>query len=153
FPGASSDIPAPLARMLAAEASRTAQEFFTTCVRALDYCPPVDITFGDFLRAVITSDFDLHPTDASGIRNAFMEAFRVRGIIPDGAAFFSETAIAWPAAKGFAPIENLDFGDPDGLTPGQQESVGKALRAYFDDPQHCRAMGFDERLRVKIPSF
>ncbi len=35
--------------------------FFTVCVRALDYCPPVDITFGDFLRAVVTADFDLHP--------------------------------------------------------------------------------------------
>src|SRR5262249_40023361 len=151
--GESSDIPAPLARTLAAEASRTAQQFFTICVRALDYCPPVDITFGDFLRAVITSDFDLHPTDASGIRSAFMGAFRVRGIVPDGAAFFSETAIAWPAAKGLAPIENLDFGDPNGLTPDQQKSVKEALRAYFDDPEHLRAMGFDEGLAVRIPSF
>ncbi len=27
-----------------------------TCIRALDYCPPVDITFGDYLRAIITAE-------------------------------------------------------------------------------------------------
>ena len=46
------DLPVPLAERLAAEASRTAEQFFVICARALDYCPPVDITFGDFLRAV-----------------------------------------------------------------------------------------------------
>ena len=33
------------------------------CIRALDYCPPVDITFGEYLRALITADFDLVPDD------------------------------------------------------------------------------------------
>ena len=32
----------------------TAKFFFRLCARALDYCPPVDVTFGDFLRALIT---------------------------------------------------------------------------------------------------
>jgi len=53
---AQAELSIPLARLLADEASRTARLFFMVCVRALDYCPPVDITFGDFLRAVITSD-------------------------------------------------------------------------------------------------
>jgi hypothetical protein len=70
------DLPDALARLLAEEASRIAEQFFTLCVRALDYCPPVDITFGDFLRAVITSP----PSDRQGLRDAFMQAFRVRGI-------------------------------------------------------------------------
>ncbi len=26
------------------------------CIRAIDYCAPVGITFGDYLRAVITAD-------------------------------------------------------------------------------------------------
>jgi hypothetical protein len=50
------------------------------CVRALDYCPPTDITFGEYLRAIITADFDLVPDDDLGYRIAFVEAFRKRGI-------------------------------------------------------------------------
>src|SRR5450631_4030130 len=77
------DIPTPLADRLAEEASRTAEQFFVVCARALDYCPPVDVTFGDFLRAVLTADLDLHPEAPDGVRDAFMEAFRLRGIVAD----------------------------------------------------------------------
>ena len=52
------------------------------CIRALDYCPPVDITFGEYLRALITADTDLVPNDKLGYRIAFIEAFRNRGIYP-----------------------------------------------------------------------
>jgi hypothetical protein len=147
------DLPIPLARRLADEASSTADLFFTVCVRALDYCPPVDITFGDFLRAVVTSHCDLYPTDELGLRDAFMQAFRVRGINPDGASFFSESAIAWPPAKGLPPIPNLEFGDPNGLTSKQQAECASALRAYFADKANRVALGFDPDLEVEIPSF
>ncbi len=80
------DLPVPLAERLAAEASRTAEQFFMICARALDYCPPVDITFGDFLRAVLTADLDFHPDDPDGVRDALMQAFRLRGIVADEAA-------------------------------------------------------------------
>ena len=33
------------------------------CIRALDYCPAVDITFGEYLRALITADLDAVPND------------------------------------------------------------------------------------------
>jgi hypothetical protein len=151
------DLPDPLARLLAEEASRTAEQFFTLCVRALDYCPPVDITFGDFLRAVITSHFDLHPTDKSGLRDAFMQAFRVRGIIPDGASFFSDTAIAWPMAQHLPPIPNLEFGDPNGLTRDEQDRAAEALRSYFKDPnvrgQFAALGALDPEAPVNISSF
>jgi hypothetical protein len=149
----STDLPVPLARMLAEEASRTAELFFTVCVRALDYCPPVDITFGDYLRAIVTSDLDLHPNDETGLRDAFMQAFRVRGIVPDGSAFFSDTAIAWPSATGLAPIENLEFGDPNGLSVDQQNAARKSFDAYFADPANVRALGFDNKLPVRTISF
>ncbi len=48
-----------LVNRLADEAAKTAQHVLTICIRALDYCPPVDVYFGDYLRAVITSDYDL----------------------------------------------------------------------------------------------
>jgi len=150
------DLPYPLARLLAEEASRWAEQCFSVCVRALDYCPPVDITFGDFLRAVITSDFDLHPTDKSGLRDAFMQSFRIRGIVPE-ASFFSDTAIAWPMAKDLPPIPNLEFGDPNGLTPVEQKRTADALRSYFADAevrQQFASLGvLDRECPVDIPSF
>ena len=52
------------------------------CIRALDYLPPVDVTFFEYLRALITADFDLVSDDRLNYRVAFVEAFRRRGIYP-----------------------------------------------------------------------
>lgn len=54
------------------------------CIRALDYCPPVDVTFGEFLRAIITADVDLVASDPRNYRLHFIDAFRRRGIYPQG---------------------------------------------------------------------
>jgi hypothetical protein len=140
--------------LLAEKASTAADVFFKVCVRALDYCPPVDITFGDFLRAVVTSDFDLHPDDSVGLRDAFMQAFRVRGIVPEGSAFFSDVAIAWPSAgNDFPLVDGLVFGDPSGLTREQQDACKAALQAYVDNPAHRVLLGFDPEVPITIPSF
>jgi hypothetical protein len=65
------------------------------CVRAIDYCPPVDITFGEFLRAVITADFDLVEDDDLNYRIAFIEAFRKRGIYPRDVRTLSVESLLW----------------------------------------------------------
>ena len=93
------ELPASLANLLAATAARIADDFFVLCARAIDYCPPVDVTFGDFLRALITVSMDLHPDDEHRVRQALMQAFRVRGIVPEGARFYSEDALCWPRAQ------------------------------------------------------
>jgi hypothetical protein len=149
------DIPTALADRLCDEATRLAELFFQICVRALDYCPPVDITFGSYLRAIITADFDLHPIDDGGFRDAIMQSFRLRGILPEGAGYFSETAVAWPraASLGLPPIVGLDFGDSNGLTRPQKDLDRKVLQAYVDDPENRRRLGFDLGLPVSIPSF
>jgi hypothetical protein len=152
--GTSDVLPDALTRLLAQKASGCADLFFKVCVRALDYCPPVDITFGDFLRAVITSDFDLHPDDSIGLRDAFMQAFRVRGIVPEGSAFFSDVAIAWPPApKDLPPINGLVFGDPNGLTRSQQDASKHALQTYVDDEGNRERLDFDPVAPITIPSF
>ncbi|MEP6602252.1 MAG: peptidase S8, partial [Nitrospirota bacterium] len=71
-----------LVRRLADEASKSATHVLTMCIRALDYVPPVDITFFEYLRAIITADFDLVSDDKLNYRVAFVEAFRRRGIYP-----------------------------------------------------------------------
>ena len=52
-----------LTARLAQEAARCADRVLQMCIRAIDYCPPVDITFGDFLRGIITADLDFSPED------------------------------------------------------------------------------------------
>jgi hypothetical protein len=147
------DLPIPLAERLAAEASRTAGQFFVICARALDYCPPVDITFGDFLRAVLTADLDTHPEDPDGVRDAFMQAFRLRGIYPDGAASFSEESLFWPKVqRGKLSVEGLVFGDPNGLTKEEKDQNGKALRAFAK--KNARKLGFSlADGPIDVPSF
>src|SRR5437588_5829277 len=72
-----------LTERLAHEANKSARHVQEICIRALDYCPPVDITFADYLRALITADADLVSQDRFGYRVAFLEAFGKRGIYPE----------------------------------------------------------------------
>jgi len=149
------DLPGPLANRLATEASRTADEFFIICARALDYCPPVDITFGDFLRALLTAHRDLHPQDPDGVHDALMEGFRLRGIVADGATSFSEESLFWPKVpreSDLPRVTGLVFGDPNGLTKAEKDTNGEVLRAYAK--VNAPRLGFRPNAEpIKAPSF
>jgi len=171
------DLPNAMARLLAQEASDTAAEFFQLVARALDYCPPVDVTFGDFLRALITVNIDLKEDDGRMVRDCLMQAFRVRGIYPEGASFFSEDALCWPRvpkwseehpAEGALPpvcvkftdsneTTKLVFGNPNGLTYEQKNINGRVLRQYAEE--NAALLGFDAdpslplELKPYAPSF
>lgn len=71
-----------LVRRLASEAAKSANHVLMMCIRALDYLPPVDVTFFEYLRALITADYDVMREDRLNYRVAFVEAFRRRGIYP-----------------------------------------------------------------------
>lgn len=160
---ASGALPQPLADLLAASAAKMAQTFFELCARALDYCPPVDLTFGDFLRALITADLDYYPDDTDGIRDALMQAFRLRGIVADDAAYFSEKSLCWAELQRDAlpPVRGLKFGDPNGLTRAEQDINGDVLRKWAR--ANADALGFapkdagdqdgDDRYGIAVPSF
>jgi hypothetical protein len=90
------DIPHDLADILAEEAVQLAHSFLTMCIRAIDYCPPVDVTLGEFLRAVITADHDVVADDKWDYRDAWIESFAERHIHPtEGVDFLSEDALLW----------------------------------------------------------
>jgi hypothetical protein len=91
-----------LVNRLADEAAKTARHVLTMCIRALDYCPPLDITFGEYLRALITADFDLVRDDDLGYRTAFIEAFRRRGIYPRDVRTLSEGSLVWQPPAVFS---------------------------------------------------
>jgi subtilisin family serine protease len=102
-PGA---IPADLATRLAEEAAQVAGEVLQMCIRALDYCPPVDITFGDYLRALITADQDVAGETRREHRVALVAAFRERGIYPPGVRQLSVGSVAWEPPP--IPLPSLD---------------------------------------------
>jgi hypothetical protein len=121
-----------LVNRLADEAGKSAGHILNMCIRALDYCPPVDVTFGDYLRALITADFDLVPDDRRGYRIAVIDAFRRRGIYPLDVRTLSVESLRWrkPLAEIRLPgledlLKNLDFSWD--LTVGR-ESVYKKMR-------------------------
>ncbi len=100
------DIPHDLARRLAEEAAKLAGHFLNICIRALDYCPPVDLTLGEYLRALITADTDLVPDDPRGYRIALVDGFRRRGIMPEGVQTWSPASMLWAG-----PEPGMDLGE------------------------------------------
>jgi hypothetical protein len=124
-----------LAKLLAAEAAKTAQHFSNICIRALDYCPPVDVRFGDFLRAMITADYDLVPDDPYGYRAALIDGFRLRGIRPEGVTSFSEESLRWSSpedvtGRPIAKSKGLVFRPLEQPTRTQMASTARTLNAY-----------------------
>lgn len=149
----SREISGPMANQLTQAASKTANMLFKICVRAIDYCPAVDITFGDYLRALITADRDNHPSDPLGVRDALMQAFRLRGILPEDAQYFAEESLCWsPVPPGELPdFEGLTFGDPNGLTRAEKDHDGEILRKYAQD--NAIKLGFTPGKYISVPSF
>lgn len=88
-----------LTARLAQEAARCADRVLQMCIRAIDYCPPVDITFGGFLRGVITADIDFSPEEKESFRVVFIESFREWGIYPRGISSMGVDALAWPSGE------------------------------------------------------
>ncbi|HET6676139.1 MAG TPA: hypothetical protein VFG71_12405, partial [Nitrospiraceae bacterium] len=78
------ELPADLKEILAKEASQLAGQFLNICIRAVDYCPPVDLRLGEYLRALLTADYDLVPDDEWGYREALVRAFRRHGVQVEG---------------------------------------------------------------------
>lgn len=84
-----------LVERLTDETCNVAKHILHICIRALDYCPAVDITFGEYLRGMITADIDTVPQDRFGYRVALIEAFRNRRILPRDIRTISEETLGW----------------------------------------------------------
>jgi hypothetical protein len=64
-------------------ANTIAEHILTIAIRALDYCPLTDLLFGDFLSALLTSDFEMYPDGGQyNYRQAFRNGFQAFGIMP-----------------------------------------------------------------------
>ena len=142
-------MPAELIDLLAEDAEKLAAQFSRILIRAVDYCPPLDLRLGDFLRAIVTADFDLLPDDPWAYREAFVRAFRRYGIRVDAVADLSEDALLWsPPERDLGQVSGLvieavqlgaDARDND--DPGIVEYRAEALGRFITAP------AFPERLR------
>ncbi|MCC6551859.1 MAG: hypothetical protein IT372_02405 [Polyangiaceae bacterium] len=68
-----------------AEAAEVADVLLTAAIKALDYAPPVDVRFGDYLSALLTSDKEIRADDSKyQLRRHITHWFRQYGIRPAG---------------------------------------------------------------------
>ncbi|HZE71664.1 MAG TPA: hypothetical protein VE135_19325 [Pyrinomonadaceae bacterium] len=150
-----------LVNRLAAEAAKAAQHVLNVCIRALDYCPPVDINFGDYLRAIVTADVDVVPDDDMGYRIAFTEAFKRRGIYPRTVRTLSPETLRWPLLTS----SNQDFFQPLAdwlrriaheftyfksrrMVYDQTERIGGTLHKWIADEGHAALKSFSEEAGI-----
>jgi hypothetical protein len=60
-----------------------AGHLLTMAIRAIDYCPPTDLTFSDYLSALLTVDREVVPDDSKfGYRDSLLKNFKAYDISP-----------------------------------------------------------------------
>jgi hypothetical protein len=67
----------------AEEGSAAARHLLEMSIRAIDYCPPVEFEYEDFLAAMLVCDQEVSPDDPHDYRGALTEIFASFGIRPD----------------------------------------------------------------------
>lgn len=161
------ELPHDLQQLLAARASKLASQFLAICIRAIDYCPPTGLMFGDYLRALITADTDLVPDDPWDYRGALINAFWRRGIYPRNVLHLSQDALRWRKPRmPLDKVPGLDFatlrfrGEPGQPVDGEELArQARALGAFVTQPAYLEEFGlvapYDSRLapgdRVEKP--
>jgi hypothetical protein len=128
--------------------------------------PPVNLRFGDFLRALITADSDLVPADRLGYRVAFVEAFGARGIVAEGVRTLSPESLLWQTLGEAAQPRELNKFIRERIDIGW-DIAGDRFRAWRNartnawllhewlsdpanfSPQQATALGLDRTLRTK----
>lgn len=69
------------------EGAATADQLLTMAIRALDYAPPTDLQFCDYLSALLTADKEIVPDDSKyGYRAILLKNFANYGLRPPASA-------------------------------------------------------------------
>jgi hypothetical protein len=78
------------------------------CVRGLDYLPVTDVTFGEYLRAILTADADLVPEDLYCYRIIMADAFRRRGVYQQGWLSMAPDSLYWEPPEEEIPTKTFE---------------------------------------------
>jgi pimeloyl-ACP methyl ester carboxylesterase len=134
---AEGDLHPDLIARMASEASKSARHMLNICVRAIDYMPPVDVTFGDYLRAMITADHDLVRDDDLRYRVAILSAFRDWGIYPRDVNSLSIDNLLWEPPLFTRPPNLAPFFEK--LDPSTWDLRGDRKMSYLQMRKHSIA--------------
>ena len=79
------------------EGANVADYLLTMSIRGLDYTPPCDLQFGDFLSALITADLEIRPDDSKyHFRETLLLSFSEYGIVPTSKGFGKKAGVWEP---------------------------------------------------------
>ncbi|HEU5249232.1 MAG TPA: hypothetical protein VFW15_04530, partial [Thermoanaerobaculia bacterium] len=121
------------------EGSDIAEALLTSAIRALDYAPPVDITFGDYLSALVTADREIRPSDIRyELRDSVRTSFADYGIGPAS----GEPEGYWSPAP-----ENLNYGRTH--FEGMQRDPEEVFHFLWENRS---ALGLDEDAFTRVTS-
>ena len=126
-------LPSEAVYLLAEEATQLARRFLNIVIRAIDYCPPLHCSFGEYLRAIITADTELVPDDPIGYREAFVTSFRRYRVTVPEVPDLGEDSLLWcPPETGRIAVPELDFRHlglvfADGLCDWPVDDGGRAV--------------------------
>jgi hypothetical protein len=107
---------------VAEEGARAATHLLEMCIRAIDYCPPVDFDYADFLGALLASDREVSPDDPLRYRAAVTAAFASFGIRPPRPHAVRIKLKEWPSYRSFSYAALRS--DPDEAFRFVWENVG-----------------------------
>ncbi len=127
-------------QLVVEEGARVAEHLLTMSIRAMDYCPPTDITFPDYLSALLTVDHEVVPDDGKfGYRAALLRNFGKFGIKhspdagPDG---------VWDRFEGDLVYTRTHF---DSMLRDKEEVV-----SFIWENRHT--LGVDEKGYIEVAS-
>jgi len=132
--GDTANMSVELIERLVVEAQKAADHVLRMCIRGLDYLPPVDVTFGEYLRAILTADADLVPVDRRHYRVAFAEAFRKRGVTVRGCDFVTVDTLLWEEPAPFANAGRPSGGETRSADTSFAEVLPRLLLNVVYDP-------------------
>jgi hypothetical protein len=85
---------------VAEDGSLAADHLLTMAIRALDYCPPADLLFSDYLSALLTADYEIQTNDSKyRYRDHLRSNFARYNITPTASASSGREAGVWTSAE------------------------------------------------------
>lgn len=131
------------------EGADIADCLLTSAIRALDYSPPVDITFGDYLSALLTADREIRPSDTRyQLRASVFDAFASYGIRPasgDPEGYWKTPPKALDYARTHFDAMRRDYDEVFHFVFENREELGLHPNAFtvIESVRPCTRIGAD----------
>lgn len=96
------------------DGATAASHLLTMAIRALDFTPPTDLLFGDYLSALLTADYEIQPDEAPFYyRKILVKSFDSYGIRPtsgrDDGLWMGPREQAQEEHAGKRPAQNIEY--------------------------------------------